>query len=167
MSSCMLGKPEVKAWILDNIEEGSRCLDVGACDGIWANLLGSFLSMDAVEVYEPNVIRHNLALKYKCIMVEDIRKLAYSTMYELIIFGDVIEHMTVEDAKNVLAYAKDHAKYIIVAVPFKYKQGAIYGNEYERHIQDDLTHELFMERYPGFERLFLFQGYGYYLWHEV
>ena len=49
-----------------------------------------------------------------------------------------------------------------VAVPFFFKQGEIYGNPYERHVQDELTHSLFMERYKGFEPLVLFDNYGYY-----
>ena len=42
----------------------------------------------------------------------------------------------------------------------------IYGNPCERHIQDDLTDELFNERYPGFKLEFAYPDYGYYFWYR-
>ena len=35
----------------------------------------------------------------------------------------------------------------MIAVPFLYKQGVLYGNPYKIHLQDDLTPALFEERY--------------------
>lgn len=161
MSSFTTGKPAVRDYIVNTIPKGSVCLDVGACDGIWYDLLKNHLAMDAIEIYEPNIVEHELKKKYVNVFNEDIRGFTY-VKYDLIIFGDVIEHMSVEDAQAVLAYAYNRADEIIVAVPYLYKQAAIYGNIYERHIQDDLTHGIFMQRYPGFEPLYLFDSYGYY-----
>ena len=161
MSSFKLGKDYVRHYIVDTMPKGSVCLDVGACDGCWHDLLKDHLAMDAIEIYEPNIIEHELRKKYINVYHADIRGFKYDR-YNLIIFGDVIEHLTVEDAQKVLAYAYDRADEIIVAVPYCFKQDAIYGNEYERHIQDDLTHGIFMQRYPGFVPLYLFDRYGYY-----
>lgn len=161
MSSYKQGKPEVKKYIIDSFPKGSTCLDVGACDGIWFDLLHDHLSMSAVEVYGPNIVAWKLREKYLAVFNEDIRGLEYGH-YDIIIFGDIVEHLSVEEAQTVLAYAYDRADEIIVAVPFCFKQGEIYGNPYERHVQDDLTHSLFMERYKGFEPLVLFANYGYY-----
>ena len=61
--------------------------------------------------------------------------------------------MTVEQAQKVLAYAKPRCKDIIIAVPFLFSQGELFGNKYEIHIQNDLTPEIFEQRYPGFEML--------------
>ena len=41
-------------------------------------------------------------------------------------------------------------------------QPEIYGNKWERHIQNDLTDEIFNIRYPGFENIIKFNDYGYY-----
>ena len=161
MSSFMAGKAAVRDYIVSTMPKGSVCLDVGACDGVWYDLLKNHLAMDAIEIYEPNIITHDLKKKYVNVYNADIRGFNYRK-YNLIIFGDVIEHMSVDDAQAVLAYAYNRADEIIVAVPFLYKQGAIYGNIYERHIQDDLTHGIFMKRYPGFVPLYLFDSYGYY-----
>ena len=51
MGSYYDGKEHMKHWVQDHIKAGSTCLDVGACDGIWADLLGNHLQMDAVEIY--------------------------------------------------------------------------------------------------------------------
>lgn len=161
MSSYRMGKDQVRDYLIKTVPKDSSCLDVGACDGIWSDLLRNHLKMVAVEIFEPNIIQWKLEQKYVEVFNEDIRAFEYEH-YDVIIFGDVIEHMTVEDAQSVLAYAYDRADEIIVAVPYRFKQSAMYGNEYERHIQDDLTHQIFMERYPGFEPLVLFDNYGYY-----
>lgn len=163
MSSYEKGKAEAKQWILENIPKGKTCLDVGACDGLWFRLLGDHLKMDACEAFEPNIIAHDLRNKYNKVMPMPIQNWFY-WFYYLVIFGDVIEHMTIADAVEVLEYAKEHSKVILVAVPFRYPQGAIYGNPYEEHKQPDLTHEIFMKRYPGFEPLFIYDRYGYYVW---
>lgn len=165
MSSYRQGKPEVKFWLAQNLSNGSTVLDVGACDGIWFDLLSEWYMMDAVEVWEPNVEKYHLLDKYRDVYVKNIKDIFYNH-YDLVLFGDVIEHMTVEDAQKVLAYAKKHSDMVIVAVPFLFKQDAIYGNPYERHIQDDLTPQLFHERYPNFSPLFLYPNYGYYVWYK-
>ena len=162
MSSYDYGKDEVVKYILDNFPAGSTCLDVGACDGKWQGLLGGQLVMDAVEIFEPNIRQNNLRSKYRCVYSCDVYDCHYD-WYDLIIFGDVIEHMTVERAQAVLKWARPRCKDMIIGVPFRYRQDAIYGNPYEIHIQDDLTPELFDERYPGYEILVQPRGdYAYY-----
>lgn len=161
MSSYRKGKDDVNKWVREHFQKGATSLDVGAGDGIWSDLLRDYLIMDAVEIFAPNITTHRLAEKYRNVYNEDIRTFKHGA-YDLIIFGDVIEHMTVEEAQAVLDRAKLLALDVIVAVPFNYKQGVLYGNVYEKHIQDDLTHLLFMERYPGFVPFVIFDNYGYY-----
>lgn len=163
MSSQNKGKEDAVNWIKSHIEPRSRILDVGACDGLWSRLLeGMDYRMDAVEVWEPNIRTHNLAGKYDHVFNKDIREFHYYTIYDLAIFGDILEHLTVEEAQAVLKRAWTCCENILVAVPFRWPQEAIYGNPYEKHLQPDLTHEIFMERYPGFEPLVLYDNYGYY-----
>jgi len=151
MSSLNDGKQEIVSWIKEHFPEGSTVLDVGACDGKWAKLLTGY-TIDAVEIFEPNIRVHNLKYKYRNVYNCNILDYKYD-YYDLIIFGDVIEHMQVWEAQVVLDYAKERCKDIIVGVPFLYPQDEIYGNPYERHIQDDLTEVKFYERYKGFELL--------------
>ena len=162
MSSQMKGKDQIKQWVMATIPSGSNCLDVGACDGVWWNLLHEHLRMDAIEVWVPNIETHHLLDKYGAVFGVDVRDFRFSFWYDLIIFGDIIEHMSVEDAQKVIERAYGRCEDMIIAVPFRWTQVEIYGYPYERHIQDDLTHEIFMERYPGFEPLVLYDNYGYY-----
>ena len=47
MSSYRQGKPEVKFWLAQHLSNGSEVLDVGACDGVWSNILSEWYTMDA------------------------------------------------------------------------------------------------------------------------
>ena len=115
-------------------------------------MLGDYLKMDCVEIFKPNVYVHELMRKYERTFIKDIADFHYDYgRYDLIIFGDVLEHMPVEKAQAVLKYAEPRCKDLIIGIPFLYTQGAIYGNPWEEHIQNDLTPELFDERYPGYE----------------
>ena len=163
MASYDYGKDKIIEWIRRNFSQGETCLDVGACDGKWADLLQGYLKIDACEIFAPNIWGHNLEHKYRKVYNCDIADLTYRH-YDLIIFGDVIEHMTVPRAQQALAYARPRCKDLIVGVPWLYAQGAIYGNKYEIHLQDDLTPELFEERYPELKLLYN-TGHKYAYYH--
>lgn len=160
MASYDYGKKEICDWIRKNFSRDAEILDVGAGDGKWRRLLKDYSNMDAVEAFYPNVWHINGL--YRNIIVDDICNVKYEH-YDLVIFGDVIEHLYVEKAQKVLEYAKNHSRDVIVAVPFLYEQHAIYGNPFEIHVQPDLTRELFAERYKGFEVLYdAAEDYCYY-----
>lgn len=161
MASLNTGKREVVEWICQNFSKGSTCLDVGACDGKWSDLLGNYLIMDGIEIFEPNITKHKLEKKYHNIFNADVRGFQYRH-YDLVIFGDVLEHMTVEDAQKVLNYAMPRCRDLIVAVPFQWVNRSHYGNPFEFHVQDDLTPELVKERYPDLKPFLVFDRYGYY-----
>ena len=162
MPSLDIGKDVVCEWIRKNFKPDSTILDVGACDGKWSYLLPEFENMDAVEAWEPNCIA--CQPHYQHVYHKDIAEFEYGK-YDLIIFGDVIEHMDVPTAQRVLKIALGKCKDVIVAVPYLYPQDAIYGNPWERHKQSDLTAEIFAERYPDLEVLHD-TGHGYCFYHK-
>ena len=153
MASYNEGKLEVIEYIISLAP--ASILDVGACDGKWAQLLraaGYEGRIDACEAFKPNAAR--ILELYDDVFVGDIGSYWYRYYYyDVAIFGDVIEHMDVLAAQSVLFYAAHNCGEVIVGVPFNYPQGELYGNPWERHIQDDLTPEIFEERYGmiGFE----------------
>lgn len=156
-------KEEVCEYLKKRNGRNARILDVGAGDGIYWELLHNFSdNIDAVEIFEPNIINYNLKDKYSNVYNADIRGLEYS-YYDIIIFGDIIEHLTVEEAQEVLKYAYTKCKDLIVAVPYNFKQGIIDGNIYEIHKQDDLTPLVMQERYPFLKLLYGNEEYGYYV----
>lgn len=162
MSSFGEGKEFVTGWAHGKFKKGATCLDVGACDGVWAKRLGNYLVMDAIEIYQPNIERNNLKSMYRKVIQGNIAEFEYE-WYDLIIFGDVIEHLDVETAQKVLEYAMPRCTDLVVSVPFLYRQGASYGNQWETHVQEDLTPDLFEKRYPGLEIIYYpVPNYAYY-----
>ena len=155
------GKREVCAWVRGRFLPTCEVLDVGAGCGTWRQLLPEYRRMDAIEIFKPSFFRLE---GYREKFLADIRRFEYER-YDLIIFGDVIEHLSVEDAQRVLSYAEPRCTDMIVAVPFLYPQEPIGGNEAERHLQDDLTPEVFAARYPQLDVLHD-TGCGYCYYHK-
>lgn len=161
--SSPIGKQNIKNFLESKISPGAKILDAGAGGGTYYKLLGPNYDWTAVEIWHPSA--EYIKQFYKKVYETDIRLFLYPEYYDLIIFGDILEHLSVEDAQFVLQEALSHSKSIMVAIPYRYKQNAIYGNEAEKHIQDDLTPENFNERYPGFTLVYSYNNYAYY-WKE-
>ena len=156
-------KEDIKKYLESKFTENARILDVGAGSGTYFNLLGDyFKEMDCVEVFKPYIEYHKLKDKYNKVYNCNIKEFEYD-FYDIIIFGDVIEHLEVEEAQKVLEYAYNRCREMIVAVPYCYKQGIEYDNVYEIHKQDDLTKENMKERYPMLKLLYGNDEYGYYV----
>ena len=155
-------KKEIKEYLEERYDKDIRILDVGCGCGTYYDLLkDSFNNIEGVEVYRPNIEKYKLENKYRKVYNVDICDFRYE-YYDVIIFGDVIEHIEIEKAQEVLEYAYNRCKEMIVAVPYCYKQGICYGNKYEIHKQDDLTKENMKERYPYLKLLYGNEEYGYY-----
>ena len=156
-------KEEIKQYLESKFEKDATILDVGAGSGTYLELLKDyFKTIDGVEAFLPNIIDNQLKERYHRLFHNDIKDLEYD-YYDIIIFGDIIEHLEIEEANKVLRYAFDRCKEMIVAVPYCYPQGIEYGNIYEIHKQDDLTKENMLERYPYLELLYGNDYYGYYI----
>ena len=156
-------KQEVKDYLKSKFNSNAKILDVGAGCGTYYDLLKDyFTNIYAVEVFKPNIKNYNLLKKYKKVYNTNIKDFKYSS-YDIIIFGDVIEHLDVEEAQEVINYAYDRCKEMIVAVPYQLEQGIAEDNIYEIHKQDDLTHELVLQRFPNLKLLYKNDLYGYYI----
>ena len=156
-------KTDVANFLKNNFNNNATILDVGAGCGTYYNYLHDyFKNMDAVEVFKLNIERYNLTSKYRNVYNENIVNFKYD-FYDIIIFGDILEHLTVEEAQAVLKYACNRCKQVIVAVPYMYPQGMWEDNVYEIHRQPDLTKENVLERYPQLKLLYGDDKYGYYI----
>lgn len=156
-------KDEVAEYLKSKFSQNATILDVGAGEGTYYNYLGDyFKNMDAVEVFKPNIDRWELENKYREVYEINIKDFKYPR-YDIIIFGDVIEHLTVKEAQKVLKYAYKMCDEMIVAVPYMCPQGIEEENVYEIHKQDDLTPENVLERYPMLKLLYNNDLYGYYV----
>jgi 2-polyprenyl-3-methyl-5-hydroxy-6-metoxy-1,4-benzoquinol methylase len=152
--------PETKPWIMEKAMRArvKTILDVGAGSGTYRNYFyrnGYTPIMDAVEVWEPYIQEFSLKNKYRKVYKEDVRSFTKYN-HDLVIFGDILEHMTQEDAFNVWTKASKKCKYGVISIPIiEYHQHAINGNPYEEHVKEDWDHKQVMESFPGIQDYWL------------
>lgn len=138
------GKDVILGWV-KKINPQTSILDVGAGAGTYSDLLRKHVSVDmfdAMEVWEPYIKAYNLDKKYDYVWNYDVRTVGYhdSMIYgawDIVIFGDVLEHMTKDEAKKViLNFANaDGSDNIIISFPILHlEQGPYEGNPYETHV---------------------------------
>ena len=145
-------EPANKEWVLGKIKEinPKTVLDVGAGDAIYADLIRAFVpnvKIDGVEIWEPYFEMFGLTQKYTRMLNADIRILKEYD-YDIVIFGDVLEHMPKEDAIEVWDRAAKQARWGIITIPIIHNpQEASYGNPYEVHIKDDWSVEEVLESF--------------------
>lgn len=133
---------DVIAFVKENGIE--KVLDVGAGKGTYSDLLRLHVdSIDAVEIWTPYIEQFDLRQKYDSVRVQDAREVHPSQFggYDLVVFGDILEHMSREDSLRVWKNSS-RARFGLISVPIiHYPQGAEFGNPYEEHVQEHLHPE--------------------------
>lgn len=98
-------------------------LDIGAGAGKYANLVRAIdpkIHITATELGEASIERHSLAEKYDVILRETSSSIIENhplSTYDLVIMGDVIEHMRKSEGLDFLNWINYRAKYIAIVVP--------------------------------------------------
>lgn len=144
-----------------------RMLDVGAGAGKYSTLLKQFGTIDAIEIFQRYISEYNLLKKYSEIFCQDVMTFEKFNNYDLVILGDVLEHLSVENSVKILNKIFVSGASVIVVVPYLYAQGECYGNSYEEHLQPDLTTAVMLERYSVLKVLFERQGTGVFVFKEI
>jgi protein-L-isoaspartate O-methyltransferase len=159
-------KNDVKFHIMKNIPHYAKVLDVGAGSGKYGAMLRDYFGgIDALEIYHPYIAKFDLHSIYNRIFCADIMEFDISE-FDYIILGDIIEHLTIENAQELLSYINNSGKKCVVAIPYEMDQDEVGGNKYEKHLQSDLTNNTFIDRYPYMKLLFNNELYGYYVNYE-
>lgn len=130
-----------------------RVLDVGAGSGTYAKLLGPASAgarWIAVEVWAPNIVNYDLASQYHEVINGDIRDLEIAPLApDLVLFGDVLEHMTQEEALAVVRKALAVVPYVMISIPIvDYPQDEVEGNPFQRHVKEDWSHSEVCASFP-------------------
>jgi len=130
-----------------------RVVDVGAGSGTYRKLLineGPGATWVAVEAWKPNIGEYALETLYDEVLNEDVRQVDFTTLGpDLVVFGDVLEHMTKEEAQEVVGRALATARYVMISIPIiHYPQGEIDGNPFERHVKEDWSHNEVCDSFP-------------------
>ncbi len=135
-------------------DKNSKILDVGPGRGIYNALLKQkgYKFFDAVEVYLPYIEAFELKKIYDNVFHSNIIGFEYEH-YNIVIMGDVVEHLHVQDAQRVVKYAQEHSDLVLIAVPYLMEQKGSQLDGSGDHRQPDLTREIFLERFSGFKLL--------------
>jgi len=151
-----------RQFLTSHFSKKSRILDVGPGAGKYSDLLPGY-SLDCVEVHEPYVARFNLQEKYHQIFICHISDFPLEEyQYDLVIFGDILEHLSIHEAQDILRRVHATGARSFIAVPYLYEQESIDGNYDETHLQPSLTPELMLERYPDIHLFHRDKDYGLY-----
>ena len=127
------GEEIVIKQILSNPER--MILDVGSGSGKWSKeLFKKVKRIDGIEAWKPNIDQFNLKNKYDHIYNQDITKFKYLHKYDVIIFGDVFEHIKYEDAIKLLKQINiNQVIYLILPISLCPQDGHSLDNPYETH----------------------------------
>ena len=138
-------------------------LDVGAGSGGLSKMLFFYapqITVDALEVWEPYVTEYELEKLYSKVFVEDARSFQ-NFDYDLVVFGDVLEHMSEQEAIELWEKAASQAKYGIITIPIIHMpQEAINDNPYEVHEKDDWSTQEVLEKFKYLETHKEFENTG-------
>lgn len=147
--------PENKLWIIKKIKEMNpkTILDIGAGMGDYLEYIRSYLDksikVDGIEVWEPYVEKYRLKDRYDSLFIEDAREFN-NFEYDVVICGDVLEHMSEDDALRLWDKISKSAKYAIISIPIiDHPQGAYDENPYEIHIKEDWDTEQVLEKFKS------------------
>lgn len=142
-------------WILER--EPRSVLDIGAGSGTYGRTVRNVLPyppyLIGVEVWSPYIGRYRLHDVYDHVINEDVRKMSLHEWprADVVILGDVLEHMSLTDARRVWNLARAAARRaVFMSIPIvPYPQGAEHGNPFEEHVVPDWSHDRVMATFEG------------------
>ncbi|MEI8314974.1 MAG: hypothetical protein WCG79_05930 [Verrucomicrobiota bacterium] len=131
--------------------EPKRVLDIGVGFGRWGMIVREFcdvwygrvlrknwkVHIEGVEGFAPSIEDYHRTF-YDRIHIGDFRTLRTSLGegWDVVIFGDVLEHFEKKEAYQLLDWALSASEYVLVNIPLgaDWSQVDIYENVYERHL---------------------------------
>lgn len=141
-----LSDPSHRPWVLDQLRQACggdlgrirSVVDAGAGLGGWEGFLKPWLTgarWTAIEIWAPYTDRFLLRHRYHQVITADLADLDPFPPADLIIFGDVLEHMPADRAAAVWEKARAAGWRLVLGIPVRcYPQGEDQGNPYEAHV---------------------------------
>lgn len=159
---------EGKDWVVQRVRElqPASILDIGPGAGTYAQLLRPVLDpatkFHAIEIHEPYVERFGLRDLYDRIDIGDARTVKFPRL-DVVILGDVLEHLTLSEAEDVWFKARAAAKLaVFLSIPIvPYPQGECEGNPHEAHIET-WSHDRVMTELDGIKEFATHSEIGVY-----
>lgn len=147
--------PENKSWAASVIYKlkPKTVLDVGPGEGIYGKIVRKYSpnteKLVGVEIWGPYIESFRLREFYDEIWICDAR-IYPDYKYDLVILGDVLEHMSKKDAIELWKKISKQAKYALISIPIiHFHQPMVNGNPYEQHIEENWTSEEVLKSFPG------------------
>lgn len=159
-----------KDWALDRYRDlrPGTVIDIGPGVGTYASLMRPHhrAHWTAVEAWGPYVDQYRLADLYDRVIVADARYLDRGWLArDLVIAGDVLEHMPAGDALTFIRTVQACAGALLVSVPLVHlEQGAVNGNGFERHLHHWMFPEMSDALGPGVTDSYEGPVLGCWLW---
>lgn len=140
------GKDTIVKWISEK-NNINKVLDIGCGAGTYRKLLNKHSLLLAshwtgVEVWEPYIKEFNLESLYDLVINKNILDIDFEKdqKFDLVIMGDVLEHVTKEEAILLVDRIMKITTAAIISIPIKhYPQDEVNGNPFERHVKDNWT----------------------------
>jgi hypothetical protein len=171
-SSNKEGKSVIREWITEFGPNVKTVIDLGVGSGTYHRLFTrkSSILREAkwigIEVWKPYIDEYDLLNRYDTIINEDIRTVDFKKLgtIDLVFAGDVLEHITKEEAIKIVNELFTVSKKIIISIPIvHYPQGEEEGNPFEIHVKDDWSHEEMIATFPQITRSWTGNIIGVYL----
>lgn len=144
------GKPETAQWFKDNESSIKNVLDIGVGSGTYVKLIKEEFNLckdsvwTGVEAWEPYIEKFNLKDLYDVIINKDVRTINWDELenFDVSIAGDVLEHMTKDEAIMLVEHLLKKSKTLIISIPIVYMpQDDVDGNPFEIHVKPDWSHD--------------------------
>lgn len=158
-SSVTLGKPFIYFFVKEILKSRQflKFLDVGVGLATYPKMFRERLppacEFVGVEIWAPYVKEFALDYWYDSLIIGDARSLNWSSVppSNIVLLGDVLEHMTRLEAVVLVEKASLHADFVIISIPLgNHPQGAECGNPWETHVAENWTadelHILFKDK---------------------
>jgi len=153
------GKPITLEWFNNNKKNITRILDIGAGSGTYIKLIKqdnnicSKAEWVAIEAWKDYIEKYQLENVYDSVFNQDARLIDWNIIgkFSVAIAGDVLEHMTKEDAIQLVNNVLIHCKTLIISIPIVHMpQDEIEGNPFEVHVKDDWSHDEVMSTWQQY-----------------
>lgn len=155
---------EGKQTIIDWIKELSpqTILDIGAGSGTYKKLctknrMCADARWIAIEAWKPYIDDFRLESMYDQVINQDARHVDIAALgnIDITFMGDVLEHVTKEDAVNIVDAVMSVSKFAVISIPVvHWPQAERHGNPYEVHVKDDWSHVEVLDTFSRYIKKF-------------